>query len=164
MMSRVGPGAAGTDGSDFKHREKVATQYQMSALLKSELRKLNFVHLLLWLMVAAQVTVSKLDLVPSDTVAEPYRWDRLSLPKNNISYLVISMISSGLFSIASLFYSGRSLLRPSSFTAKARPTASSSAERQSPSLVAVQVHAWQIYYSKKLLNAWFDFTQDKKKK
>ncbi|KAK6315080.1 hypothetical protein J4Q44_G00146090 [Coregonus suidteri] len=75
MMSRVGPGAAGTDGSDFKHREKVATQYQMSALLKSELRKLNFVHLLLWLMVAAQVTVSKLDLVPSDTVAEPYRWE-----------------------------------------------------------------------------------------
>lgn len=31
-------------------------------------------------------------------------------------------------------------------------------------VVAVQVDACQIYYSKKLLDAWFDFTQEKKKK
>lgn len=29
MASRAGPRAAGTDGSDFKHREKVASHYQM---------------------------------------------------------------------------------------------------------------------------------------
>lgn len=31
-------------------------------------------------------------------------------------------------------------------------------------VVAIQVHAGQIYYSKKLLDAWFDSTQEKKKK
>lgn len=29
MTSRAGPRAAGTDGSDFKHREKVVPRYQM---------------------------------------------------------------------------------------------------------------------------------------
>lgn len=29
MTSRVGPRAAGTNGSDFKHRERIAPQYQM---------------------------------------------------------------------------------------------------------------------------------------
>ncbi|XP_058534497.1 protein jagunal homolog 1 isoform X2 [Ochotona princeps] len=29
MASRAGPRAAGTDGSDFQHRERVATHYQM---------------------------------------------------------------------------------------------------------------------------------------
>lgn len=29
MASRAGPRASGTDGSDFQHRERVATHYQM---------------------------------------------------------------------------------------------------------------------------------------
>lgn len=29
MASRGGPRAAGTDGSDFQHRERVASHYQM---------------------------------------------------------------------------------------------------------------------------------------
>nr|ACQ58329.1 jagunal homolog 1-B [Anoplopoma fimbria] len=117
MTSRVSFRAAGTNGSDFKPRERMAPQYQMSAALKSEVRKLNLVHLLLWLLVAAQVTVSQFDLVSHDTVSMPYQWEypyllsllpllcsSLSLPKNNISYLVLSMISAGLFSIAPLIY------------------------------------------------------------
>uniref|UniRef100_A0A8P4GEC1 Jagunal homolog 1a n=1 Tax=Dicentrarchus labrax TaxID=13489 RepID=A0A8P4GEC1_DICLA len=109
MTSRVGPRAAGTNGSEFKHRERVAPQYQMSASLKAEVRKLNLVHLLIWLLVAAQMTVSHFQLVSHDTVSMPYQWEypyllsllpllcsSLSLPKNNISYLVISMISAGL--------------------------------------------------------------------
>uniref|UniRef100_A0A8C7J7B8 Jagunal homolog 1a n=1 Tax=Oncorhynchus kisutch TaxID=8019 RepID=A0A8C7J7B8_ONCKI len=153
------------------------------ASLKSEIRKLNFVHLLLWLLVAAQVIVSKLDLVPSDTVAEPYRWEypylislfplvtgSLSLPKNNISYLVISMISSGLFSIAPLFYGSMEMLGEAQQLyrhGKAYRFIFGWAAVTVMYLVmvaAVQVHAWQIYYSKKLLDAWFDSTQEKKKK
>ncbi|XP_029495951.1 protein jagunal homolog 1-A-like [Oncorhynchus nerka] len=183
MTSRVGTRAAGTDGSDFKHREKVASHYQMSASLKSEIRKLNFVHLLLWLLVAAQVIVSKLDLVPSDTVAEPYRWEypylislfplvtgSLSLPKNNISYLVISMISSGLFSIAPLFYGSMEMLGEAQQLYRHGKAYrfifgwAAVTVMYLVMVVAVQVHAWQIYYSKKLLDAWFDSTQEKKKK
>lgn len=29
MASRAGPRAAGTDGSDYQHREQVASHYQM---------------------------------------------------------------------------------------------------------------------------------------
>lgn len=32
MASREGPRAAGTDGSDFQHRERVALHYQMRLL------------------------------------------------------------------------------------------------------------------------------------
>ncbi|XP_010864740.1 protein jagunal homolog 1-A [Esox lucius] len=183
MTCRVGPRAAGTDGSDFKHREKVAPQYQMSASLKSKIRKLNLVHLLLWLLVVAQVTVNKLNLVPSNTVAEPYRWEypylislfplvtgSLSLPKNNISYLVISMISSGLFSIAPLFYGIMEMLGEAQQLyrhGKAYRILFGWAAVTVMYLVvlaALHVHAWQIYYSKKLLDAWFNSTQEKKKK
>uniref|UniRef100_A0A3B5QQB3 Jagunal homolog 1b n=1 Tax=Xiphophorus maculatus TaxID=8083 RepID=A0A3B5QQB3_XIPMA len=55
MASRAGPRASGTDGSDFQHRERVASHYQMSVALKSEIRKLNIVHVLIWVLMAAQV-------------------------------------------------------------------------------------------------------------
>lgn len=35
MASRAGPRALGTDGSDFQHRERVASHYQMRLVLKS---------------------------------------------------------------------------------------------------------------------------------
>ena len=38
MAGREGPRARGTDGSDFQHREKVASHYQSSVSLKSRLR------------------------------------------------------------------------------------------------------------------------------
>ncbi|XP_014878503.1 protein jagunal homolog 1-B isoform X2 [Poecilia latipinna] len=119
MTSRAGPRASGTDGSDFQHRERVASHYQMSVALKSEIRKLNIVHVLIWVLMAAQVTVSQLSLVSHKVVASPYQWEYpyllsivptvfsfLALPRNNISYLVISMISAGLFCVAPLIYGG----------------------------------------------------------
>ncbi|XP_017163589.1 protein jagunal homolog 1-B isoform X1 [Poecilia reticulata] len=119
MASRAGPRASGTDGSDFQHRERVASHYQMSVALKSEIRKLNIVHVLIWVLMAAQVTVSQLSVVSHKVVASPYQWEYpyllsivptvfsfLALPRNNISYLVISMISAGLFCVAPLIYGG----------------------------------------------------------
>ncbi|KAF1382759.1 hypothetical protein PFLUV_G00147090 [Perca fluviatilis] len=183
MTSRVGPRAAGTNGSDFKHRERVAPHYQMSAALKSEVRKLNLVHLLLWLLVAAQVTVSHFDLVSHDTVSMPYQWEYpyllsllpllcsgLSLPKNNISYLVISMISAGLFSVAPLIYGGMEMFPVAQQLYRHGKAYrfifgfSAVTVMYLIMVVAVQVHAWQLYYMKKLLDSWFDGTQEKKKK
>uniref|UniRef100_A0A4W5Q5P7 Jagunal homolog 1a n=1 Tax=Hucho hucho TaxID=62062 RepID=A0A4W5Q5P7_9TELE len=161
MTSRVGPQAAGTDGSDFKQREKVAPQYQMRQ------------SYLVCALVCLSVTISKLDLVPSDTAAEPYKWEypyliscfplvtsSLSLSKHNISYLVISMISSGLFSIALLFYGLYCQGKAYHFIfGWAEVTV-----MYLVIVVAVQGDACQIYYSNKLLDTWFDFTQEKKKK
>jgi len=47
MASRAGPRASGTDGSDYSHRETVASHYQTSADLKLSVRKCLLPHLVL---------------------------------------------------------------------------------------------------------------------
>lgn len=183
MASREGPRAAGTDGSDFQHRERVASHYQMSVALKAEIRKLNIVHLLIWLLMAAQVIVSQLNLVSHRVVASPYQWEYpyllsiaptvfsfLSLPRNNISYLVISMMTGGLFCLAPLIY-GCMEMFPVAQQLYRHGKAyrfifgfSAVSVMYLVIVIAVQVHAWQIYYSKKLLDQWFTGTQEKKRK
>ncbi|XP_069020345.1 protein jagunal homolog 1-B [Embiotoca jacksoni] len=183
MASRAGPRAAGTDGSDFQHRERVASHYQMSVALKSEIRKLNIAHVLIWVLMAAQVIVSQLSLVSHKVVASPYQWEYpyllsiiptvfsfLALPRNNISYLVISMISAGLFCVAPLIYGSMEMFPVAQQLYRHGKAYrfifgfSAVSVMYLVIVVAVQVHGWQIYYSKKLLDQWFTSTQEKKKK
>ncbi|XP_062391288.1 protein jagunal homolog 1-A [Sardina pilchardus] len=189
MTSRAGARAAGAtgtrpDGNDFKPKERMGpSHYQISASFRSEIRWLTLVQLLIWLLVAAQVAVTHLELVSSELVAVPYQWEypyllsvvptllgALALPRNNISYLVISMISSGLFSVAPLLFGAMEM-----FPVAQQLYRHGKAFRfifgfhavsvmYLVMVVAVQVHAWHLYYSKKLLDAWFDSTQEKKKK
>ncbi|XP_065115755.1 protein jagunal homolog 1-B [Paramisgurnus dabryanus] len=183
MASRAGPRAAGTDGSDYEHRERVAQHYQMSVALKSEIKKLNIAHAALWLLVAAQVVVSQLNLVSHKLVATPYQWEYIyllsivptvfsfmALPKNNTSYLVISMISAGLLSLGPIFYGGMEMF-PMAQQLYRHGKAyrfifgfSAVSVMYLVMVIALQVHGWQIYYSKKLLDAWVTNTQEKKKK
>ncbi|KAM4022128.1 protein jagunal homolog 1 [Anomaloglossus baeobatrachus] len=183
MASRAGPRAAGTDGNDYLHRERVANHYQMSVSLKNEIKKLIYAHIIIWALLAAQTTVAQLKLVSHDLVAMPYQWEYpyllsivpslfglFSFPRNNISYLVISMISTGLFSIAPLIYGSMEMF-PMAQQLYRHGKAyrfifgfSAVSVMYLVMVIAVQVHAWQIYYSKKLLDSWFTSTQEKKKK
>ncbi|CAJ0927887.1 unnamed protein product [Ranitomeya imitator] len=183
MASRAGPRAAGTDGNDYLHRERVANHYQMSVSLKNEIKKLIYAHIFIWVLLAAQTTVAQLKLVSHDLVAMPYQWEYpyllsivpslfglFAFPRNNISYLVISMISTGLFSIAPLIYGSMEMF-PMAQQLYRHGKAyrfifgfSAVSVMYLVMVVAVQVHAWQIYYSKKLLDSWFTSTQEKKKK
>ncbi|XP_034287637.1 protein jagunal homolog 1 [Pantherophis guttatus] len=183
MASRAGPRATGTDGSDFRHRERVAEHYQMSVSLKSEIKKLIYMQVGLWLLVAAQMCVAHFKLLPHDKVAMPYQWEYpyllsiipslfglFSFPRNNISYLVISMISTGLFSVAPLIYGSMEMF-PMAQQLYRHGKAyrfifgfSAVSVMYLLVVVAVQVHGWQLYYSKKLLDSWFTSTQEKKKK
>lgn len=155
----------------------------MSVSLKSEIKKLIYAHLVIWFLIAAQITVAHLKLVSHDLVAMPYQWEYpyllslvpalfglFSFPRNNISYLVISMISIGLFSIAPLIYGSMEMF-PMAQQLYRHGKAyrfifgfSAVSVLYLVMVVAVQVHAWQIYYSKKLLDSWFTSTQEKKKK
>jgi len=47
MASREGPRAEGSDGTDFQHRERVASHYETSASYKLRLRYVIYLHLLL---------------------------------------------------------------------------------------------------------------------
>ncbi|XP_014006132.2 protein jagunal homolog 1-B-like [Salmo salar] len=135
------------------------------------------------LLLAAQVMVNQLNLVSHSVVAAPYQWEYpyllsiipslfsfMALPKNNISYLVISMISAGLFCIAPLIYGGMEMFPVAQQLYRHGKAYrfifgfSAVSVMYLVMVIAVQVHGWQIYYSKKLLDAWFTSTQDKKKK
>ena len=50
MASRAGPRAAGSDGSDFQHRERVADHYKMSAEIKVKIKKSLLPHMLLTIL------------------------------------------------------------------------------------------------------------------
>ncbi|XP_075772462.1 protein jagunal homolog 1 isoform X2 [Pelodiscus sinensis] len=183
MASRAGPRPEGTDGSDYQHRERVASHYQMSVALKCEIKKLIYMQLALWLLLVAQICVSHLKLLPHDQVAMPYQWEYpyllsiipslfglLSFPRNNISYLVLSMISTGLFSVAPLIYGSMEMF-PMAQQLYRHGKAyrfifgfSAVSVLYLLVVVAVQVHGWQLYYSKKLLDSWFTSTQEKKRK
>ncbi|XP_020337892.1 protein jagunal homolog 1-B-like [Oncorhynchus kisutch] len=128
------------------------------------------------LLLAAQVMVNQLNLVSHSVVAAPYQWEYpyllsiipslfsfMALPKNNISYLVISMISAGLFCIASLIYGGMEMFPVAQQLyrhGKAyRFIFGFSSVSVMYLVMVVQVHGWQIY-NKKLLDAWFTSTQE----
>ncbi|XP_042190571.1 protein jagunal homolog 1-A [Callorhinchus milii] len=183
MASRAGPRATGTDGSDFQHRERVASHYQMSVALKMKIKKLIIAHLVIWTLLVLQVFVSHMKIVSHDLVALPYQWEYpyilsiipsffgfISFPRNNISYLVISMISIGLFSIAPLIYGSMEMFPVAQQLYRHGKAFrfifgySAVAVMYSVLAIAVQLHSWQIYYSKKLLDSWFTSTQEKKKK
>lgn len=183
--------------------------FVFSVALKSEIRKLNIFHLLIWVLMAAQVsilvekhvlrsvkvephrlfsflsqvTVSQLNLVSHKVVASPYQWEYpyllsiiptvfsfLALPRNNISYLVISMISAGLFCVAPLIYGSMEMFPVAQQLYRHGKSYrfifgfSAVSVMYLVIVIAVQVHGWQIYYSKKLLDQWFTTTQEKKKK
>ncbi|XP_005995812.1 protein jagunal homolog 1 [Latimeria chalumnae] len=183
MASRLGPRAAGTDGSDFQHREKVASHYQMSVVLKSKIKKLTCAQIVVWLLIAARVLVSYLKLVSSDLIAVPFQWEYpyllsiipcifgfMCLPRNNISYLVLSMISTGLFSISPLIFGSMEMFPMAQQLYRHGKGNrfifgfSAVSVMYLILVIAVQVHGWQVYYSKKLLDSWFTSTQEKKKK
>ncbi|XP_029941857.1 protein jagunal homolog 1-B-like [Salarias fasciatus] len=176
MASRAGPRAAGTDGSDFQHRERVAAHYQMSAALKSEIRKLNAAHAVLWLLMVVQVIAGALQLLPPRLVCPPYWWqypyllsaaptalNLLSLRRNHTGYLVASVMGGGLLGAAPLMYGAAEML-PAATRLLRQGVADGRLLLGFPAvsvlylavIIAAQLHGWQIYYSKRLLDQWHD--------
>jgi len=58
MASRDGPRAVGTDGSDFSHRQRVASHYRESVQWKAKLKACLCFQLFLILCVGAWVTAA----------------------------------------------------------------------------------------------------------
>jgi len=130
------------------------------------------------------VAVTHLGLVSHRLVAAPYQWQypyllsaapglfsAMALPHNNVGYLVLSMIGAGLFCVAPLLYGAMEMFPVAQLLIRHGKAyrfifgVSAVTVMYLVIVVAVQVHGWQIYYSKRLLDQWFaSTTQDKKKK
>ncbi|XP_009874784.1 PREDICTED: protein jagunal homolog 1, partial [Apaloderma vittatum] len=121
--------------------------------LKSEIKKLIYTHVGLWLLLLAQMCVGHLKLLPHDQVAMPYQWEYpylLSILPSLLGLLSFPPMAQQLYrhGKAYRFIFGFSAVSVMYLVV----------------VVAAQVHGWQLYYSKKLLDSWFTSTQEKKKK
>ncbi|XP_018021196.1 protein jagunal isoform X2 [Hyalella azteca] len=110
MASKRGPTVEGTDGTDFVHRERVATHYQISewtlkkpvsphVLNKSRLRKCIFCHLLLALLMLTKLMpdiFDRLDIfileIEELEVPVPHKWEYIWLLGSIASFLGLSAI------------------------------------------------------------------------
>ena len=80
MSSKGGPRAEGTDGNDFKHRQRISTNIQLSVQYKMYLKVLFAIHFLvlitMWTKVGCEFLFRELNVV--DEV--PSIWTKLDLP------------------------------------------------------------------------------------
>ncbi|XP_065057825.1 protein jagunal homolog 1-A-like [Rhopilema esculentum] len=114
MAARAGPRAEGTDGSDFKHREKVASHYQESVTIKGKLRKSLVPHMFLTILAFGRLASVAL----GSTYFKPAEfWELLwivsglaayigynSLSKNHVVQILTYIFGNLLFGLASLAY------------------------------------------------------------
>ncbi|XP_022118691.1 protein jagunal [Pieris rapae] len=99
MASRGGVMVTGTNGADFQHREKIAAQYQISALNKSRLKYCVFFHHVLFLAMLAKLSadiLDKLDIfileIEELQIPQPLWWEYIWCLSVALSFLGLSAI------------------------------------------------------------------------
>lgn len=99
MASRGGVMITGTNGADFEHREKIAAQYQISALNKSRLKYCVFFHHMLFLVMLAKLSadiLDKLDIfileIEELQIPQPLWWEYIWCLSLLLSFLGLSAI------------------------------------------------------------------------
>ncbi|XP_043275960.1 protein jagunal [Venturia canescens] len=126
MASRVTLAQAlGTDGSDYNHRQKIATQYQISAMNKSRLNCCIFFHYVLFFVMLAKLSADILDRldifileIEELQIPQPLWWEYIwcvslllsflglsAIKKNKIKTLQRYMIGIVVLGFGPLFYS-----------------------------------------------------------
>ncbi|GLV46301.1 jagunal [Carabus blaptoides fortunei] len=99
MASKGGPYTAGTDGTDFSHRQRVAAQYQISALNKSRLKYCIFFHYLLFFAMLAKLSadiLDKLDIfileIEELQIPQPLWWEYIWCISLLLSFLGLAAV------------------------------------------------------------------------
>ncbi|KAH0946232.1 hypothetical protein HN011_004385 [Eciton burchellii] len=91
--------ALGTDGSDYSHRQKIATHYQVSATNKSRLKYCIFFHYLLFFVMVAKLSADILDRfdifileIEELQIPQPLWWEYIWCTSLLLSFLALSAI------------------------------------------------------------------------
>ncbi|XP_059485701.1 protein jagunal [Neocloeon triangulifer] len=124
MASRGGPMVAGTDGSDFAHRQRVAAHYQVSSVNKNRLKYCIFFHYVLFFIMLAKLSADILDRldifileIEELHVPKPLWWEYIwcvslalsfwglaASRRNQVSTMQRYVIGIGVFGILPLLY------------------------------------------------------------
>lgn len=180
---------AGTDGSDFQHRERVATHYRVSAETKSRLRLLIYLHFVLALLVLFQVITYHIPLIKDTKIPRPHLWQYvwlltlipstcglISMNRNNIFLMKVffrGTVTFGLGTIMTTIILNLSDL----FTFKKLKT-NHQLDDVEPQvflgfpllvlwyiflIIMVQIHAFSLYMANVLLHSWQQYKPTKQK-
>lgn len=149
MASSSGKRALGTDGSDYSHREKVASRYQRSPQLKKSLQKLLVVQVFCWAF-AVLVAIMTWDFPSLLTVAGycigiPAGWT--SLQRNNITLINIYGVASSLLGIFPMAFTLYSYLWSGGI-------ASHHVLRLTEAVLVIGVNVTASYFAKELMQLW----------
>lgn len=151
MASKYGKRAAGSDGNDFLHREKVASHYQESANWKNSLKKV-LVFQSASILFSMGVTIfyfnfPSLLYVIGGFIGIPCCWQAIKTNKTNfINIYGVCCSMFGVFPMAFTIYS-------SFWTGGIQPAAAVSI-RVIEALGATIVCGVGAFYAKKLLMLW----------
>ncbi|XP_044741004.1 protein jagunal [Chrysoperla carnea] len=182
MASRRGPMALGTDGTDFAHRQRIAQQYQISALNKSRLKYCIFFHYLLFFAMLAKLSADILDRldifileIEELEIPQPLWWEYIwcisllvsflglaAIRKNRIKFMQRYVICILLFGICPLLYAFIYYL-PDSYEYLFGEDWDEIVFWQGYPygmlwyafiLLAIQVHLFSLYFAWNLITAW----------
>ncbi|KAH0557948.1 protein jagunal isoform X1 [Cotesia glomerata] len=174
--------ALGTDGSDFTHRQRVASQYQTSAMNKSRLNKCIWFHFLLFFVMLTKLLpdiLDRLDIfileVEELQVPKPLWWEYIwlsnvlvpfiglsAIKKNQIKSMTRFMYGIGLLGFGPIIYATIYYLPDVWAYLTVGKTEDILLWKDLPYgllwyafiLAAIQVHSFTLYFSSKLLSAW----------
>ncbi|KAI1301673.1 Protein jagunal [Halotydeus destructor] len=124
MASRNGPIATGTDGTDFLHRQRVASHYQVSAVNKSRLKFCIYLHYVLFLVMLAKLSpdlLDRLDIFVLEIeelfIPKPNLWEWIwassilftwtgfkAIRKNNVTSMKIYAVMNFVLSMCPILY------------------------------------------------------------
>ena len=178
MASRSGPRAEGTDGSDYKHREKVADYYTKSAELKSSVRKCLIPHLVLFV----GLIVKSISLLLKAKYFLPLEyWEMVwlvsgifaaiglgGLPKNDVKRMVLYVIGNIICGVIPLGFGAVELVNQVLVDFKDMKSAPKEWKNSPTKMAIVAVcFSWQItgvFHAIRLVRTWRAMGGAKKKK
>lgn len=168
MASRDGPRATGTDGSDFSHRQRVASHYKDSVQWKAKLKACLCFQLFLNLTVGGWIAAASSGLAKAD----PQTWELIwllsvipavvglaSLPKNNIKQMYVCACGILVIGVGPLVFGACAMLQEIFFNISRGRAPATQAWQNAPMKMAavafvIQFHGITLYYGNKLISAW----------
>ncbi|XP_067126094.1 protein jagunal-like [Centruroides vittatus] len=182
MASREGKWVSGTDGNDYRHRQKIASQYYESSLYKSRLRMSIFLHFLLFLLMALKLSENILNQfaitiqeLKNMNIPKPHLWEWIwtvslvfafiglsGARRNRSSLMQIYVTGTFLFGLFPIFWAAVYFLEDVINIALNRNSTEIDKWFGYPVAVvwyifitiAFQVHIFSMYFAIKLIKVW----------
>ncbi|CAH1798210.1 unnamed protein product [Owenia fusiformis] len=189
MSSRSGAWAVGSDGSDFLHRERVASHYKTSATNKSRLKSIIVLHFLMAALMFARLSrylLKYFGMTPPFflrklVIPQPEMWEMIwclstlasifgwmGLPKNKSIMLQQYAIGTILFGLCPVLYAAYDLSDDFINYINTKNVMLFFLGYPAVLLwygfiaIMIQIHAFGLYFAVKLMQAWNSMAKKKK--